>query len=451
METPFRICRLLLWTLLAGSLVSRAAIAEPWTVDAVVERALAHAPSLKARQAALDKARFERHASLADLGPRVNLSADYQRWDSPLKFTFQGPDPATIPPEFSWVTDLFGSGDSVIRAQNTWSASVAVIQPITGLAPLALASHLANLNVDRASLDTALERRRVRLQAIEGFLNLWKARRSMAVVEELLKAARGHQLQALEAERVGLLKKDDVLRIDVQIANLEQGLDLARMGAEVQGSSLALMLGLPLSTDLDLAEPRTDTGDPPPLDRCIAQALETREEVRQVRLAVRMAHTARDLQGTSWLPQVSGLFSYNRATATQFSKPDSWFVGLTAQWNAWDWGHNFLKFRAAQADVEAARRSADQVEDLIRLEVKAQWLALQNARNQALRADRAVTQARENLRIQMDRSRNGLNTTTDVLDAEALALQAETGALDARHDAWLAWERLREALGGRWP
>lgn len=448
MGTRFRTT---LGILAAGFLVARPAAADPWTVEQVVEKALAHSPALKARQAAQDKARYERHASLADLGPRLNLSADYQRWDSALKFTFQGPDPSTIPPEFSWVTDLFGSGDSVIRAQNTWSASVAVVQPLTGLAPLALAAHLAKLNVDRTALETAAAVRQVRMQAIEGFLNLWKARRNVAVLEELLKAAREHFRQAQDAERVGLLKRDDVLRIDVQIANLEQGLDMARMGADVQKSSLALMLGLPMDAEVDLAEPRADAGDPPPLERCLAQALEAREEVRQVRLAVRLARTARNLQGTSWLPQVSGLFSYNRATATQFSKPDSWFVGLTAQWTAWDWGRNFLKFRAAQADVEAAMRAADQVEDLVRLDVKAQWLALRNALSQALRTDRAVVQARENLRIQMDRSRNGLNTTTDVLDAEVLALQAETGALDARHEAWLARERLREALGGRWP
>lgn len=448
METCFRTS---LGCLLAMLLVSGSALADPWTLEEVVARALAHAPSLKAREAGLNKARYERHAALAEIGPRLNLSADYQRWDSALTFTFQGPDPATIPPEFSWVTDLFGSGDSTIRAQNTWSASVAVVQPITGLAPLALAAHLARLNVDRVALDVAAERRRVRMAAIEGFLNLWKSRRGVAVLEDLLKAAREHQRQALDAERVGLLKRDDVLRIDVQIANLEQSLDMARMGVEVQQSSLALMMGLPMDATVDLSEPRPDDRDLPALGPCIARALEAREEVRQVRLALDMARTARDLQGTAWIPQVSGLFSYNRATATQFSKPDSWFVGLTAQWNVWDWGRNFLKFRAAEADVESARRAADQIQDLVRLDVKARWLALQNARAQAVRAERAVIQARENLRIQMERSRTGLNTTSDVLDAEALVLQSETSALDARQEAWLAWEQLQEAMGGRWP
>jgi len=70
MGTRFRTT---LGILAAGFLVARPAAADPWTVEQVVEKALAHSPALKARQAAQDKARYERHASLADLGPRLNL------------------------------------------------------------------------------------------------------------------------------------------------------------------------------------------------------------------------------------------------------------------------------------------------------------------------------------------------------------------------------------------
>lgn len=421
--------------------------AEPLTLADALRQAEVGARAVRIKDAEVDKARYEHHATMTDLGPKLNLAADYQHWDSELKFAFKAPDPSTIPPEFSWVTDLFGSGDSVIRARNTWSASVAVVQPITPLVTIGLASHLTSLNVDRARVEALMERRKARLQAIDGFFGVLRARKTVAVLEALDRAVSTHLEQAEQFEKVGLLKKDDVMRVRVQAESLRGNLDMARMSAEVQASSLALLLGRPLGAAIEPVEDAFPADVAEPLDTCLEEAVAHRPELQQVRLAVRMAEAARDIKGTAWLPAVSGLFSYNRATQTQFSKADSWFVGLTAQWTVFDWGRNFLNLKAAGADVAAARHAAAQVEDLVRLEVKANWLAVQTSRANIDRSARSVEQARENLRIQLERSKQSLNTTADVLDAEALALQAETEALAAGYGWRVAREKLYDSLG----
>jgi outer membrane protein TolC len=431
--------------LIAGALPPRPASAEPLTLADALLRAEAMARSVRAKDYLVESARYQHHAALADLGPKVNLGADYQRWDTAIKFKFELPK--DLPPEYQPLAALFDSGESTVRAQDTYTASVNVVQPITPLLTLGFATHLAKLNVEQARIDAVLQRRKVRIQVIDTFYGVLRLRAAVATLEALDTAASQHLAQAERFEAVGLLKKDDVLRIRVQLETLRQNLDLARTGSEVQTSSLALQIGMPVNSALEPVEsapPAEVSGD---LDACMAEALAKRAEIAQVRTAIRMAEAARNLKATTWVPTVSGLFNYSRTTASQFSNDTSWFVGLSAQWTPWDWGKTFFTVRAAHADLLAARQSAGQVEDLVRLEVKANWLAAQTAKAGIERSGRSVEQSRENLRIQLERSKQSLNTTTDVLDAEALVLQAETDAASAGYGWRVALEKLHDSMG----
>lgn len=425
------------------SLAASSASAEAVTLAAALQRAETAARSVHARDLQVDSARYQYNASMADLGPRVNLSADFQRWDSPIRFAVD------LPQELKDALGLqdYKASESVVRAQNTYSASVNVVQPLTPLITMGFAAHLAKLNIDQARIAALLERRKVRLSVIDAFYGILRLRSTVRTLEALEKAASGHLEQARRFEAVGMLKKDDVLRIGVQLETLRQQIDVARTGADVQASSLSLLMGMPVNASLDPVDSPLPPSAADTLDACMAEALSRRPEIQQVRTAIRMAEATRNLKATTWLPTVSGLFNFNQTNPTEFSKNKSWFVGITAQWAAWDWGKTFFTVRSAHADLLAARQSAGQVEDLVRLEVKANWLAAQTARAGIERSTRSVEQSRENLRIQLERSRQNLNTTTDVLDAEALVLQAETDAAAAEYGWRVADEKLQDSMG----
>ncbi len=429
--------------LAVGMAVASPATAQPLTLEEAISRADAASRANRAKQHELEGARYQHSAALADLGPKVNLSVDYQRWDSPIKFAID------LPQEMK---DALGLGDfqateSVVREQNTYSASINVVQPLTPLLTMGYAAHLQKLNVDRARLAAVAERRKTRIQVIDAFYGILKLRETVRTLEALDKAATGHLEQATRFETVGMLKKDDVMRIQVQVETLRQQLDMARTGAQVQASSLALLVGMPVNAEIDPVEAQVPQDVTEGLDDCLAEALAKRPEPEMARVAVRMAEAARNLRITTWVPTVAGLVNFNQTNPTEFSRSKSWFVGLTAQWTPWDWGKTFFQTRAAHADLLAARQSAGQVEDLVRLEVKANWLAARTAKAGIERSARSVEQARENLRIQMERSRQNLNTTTDVLDAEALVLQAETEAAAAGYGWRVAREKLYDSMG----
>jgi outer membrane protein TolC len=420
-----------------------AARAQPVTLAEAIRQAEASGPSVAAKDLAFDSARYRYNASLAELGPRLNLSADYQRWNSPINFAFD------LPKELKDALGLqdFKPTQSVVRQQDTYSASVNVVQPITPLISLGLVSQLQKLNVDQAQMAAVAERRRTRLAVIDSFYGVLKLRRIVATMAGLEKAAAIHLEHAERYEAVGLLKRDDVLRIRVRLDSLRQELDLVRAGADVQCSHLALLMGLPVQASLDPVEGEDPPAIPEALDVCIADAIQHRVELKQARIAIGMAETARSLKIASWIPTLTGIFSYSQTTPSEFSRSTSWFAGVSAQWTPWDWGKTFLESRAAHSDVLAARQTVAQAEDLIPLEVKANWLAAQTAKNGIPRAIVSVEQARENLRIQFERARQNLNTTADVLDAQALLLQAEAESTGAEYLWRVAREKLYDSMG----
>ena len=92
-------------------------------------------------------------------------------------------------------------------------------------------------------------------------------------------------------------------------------------------------------------------------------------------------------------------------------------------------------------------RARDQLLDAVQLEVQDAWLSLQTARSRVGVTERAVEQAKENLRLQQLRYTEGVGTATEVLDAVSLATTAEQNDLDARYDVTDALARLDFAVG----
>lgn len=415
--------------------------AQPLTLAEAVR--LADEAARANRVAALDASRaaWQRAAAWSQVGPKLQLSYDYQWWNEAITFDLD------VPPEFQ---QYFPEGTSggVVRPRETYTFGVTAVQPLSTLYQVFLGARLAGLQVDMARLQEGLQRRHTRMQVVEAFHAVLEARRRVESLDAALRTARAHLEQVGRFREQGLLKRDDVLRVQVRVAQVEQGLTLARTGLDVACGQLDLLVGRSPSAPCDLAE---EDGDPGPLpddpDACVAEALRARPDVAQARLAVDVARTARLLKAGDWLPQVAGVFNYSRTRATQFSHPEAWFFGINLTWSPWEWGRTYFEFRGTSDQVEAAVQTALQVEDLVRLEVRSRWLQARAARDNLDRAAVAVEQARENLRIQVDRARQNLNTTTDVLDAEALVVQAEADRFAALYGYRVAAHRLLDAMG----
>ena len=97
--------------------------------------------------------------------------------------------------------------------------------------------------------------------------------------------------------------------------------------------------------------------------------------------------------------------------------------------------------------LSQAKLSQKQILDNISLEVKESYLRTSEAQQNITTIEKAIEQAKENLRITEERYKEQVSTTTDVLVAQTLFTETMTNYYNALYDFKIAKAILYRALG----
>ncbi|HEY5284805.1 MAG TPA: TolC family protein [Polyangia bacterium] len=406
------------------------------TMDEVVQMAVASSPALKAARARARGNEEQANSLRGRLLPSVNLSDEYQRWDSRFVIDFPIPSmPVSIP----------------ARELSTNAFVVAAGQPLLGL---------LHLSSDRSALATAAEAATFDVRTLEAnlrdevraeFLRMFEAR-TLAGVAHASQDQLAEQIAvAKEKLAAGVLTPADVLRLNVAAANARQQEIQATAAEQVSRATLLVAIDRePEDRTVSFVEPVTPEsaaateGELGPL---VAKALHDRSEVRSATLAAKAASASSRSRAYDLLPEVDLEAGYMHVTGQAFVKPDSAFIGIKAGWQIWDWGARWYQHRAAQSQAVAAQAQADDAHRRVEIDVAAK-LANARATASALETGRtAIGSAEEAYRVTTVLLAAGSANTTDLLDAQSALTQARLNFARARYEYALARIRLSRALG----
>jgi OMF family outer membrane factor len=337
----------------------------------------------------------------------------------------------------------------VVREQVTWSAEVSVAQPITGALLLGtlIDFEKAAVSASRAELDTT--RLDVAYQTAEAYITVLQLGTLREVAQTSVTQLQANLKQAQALKDAGILFDVDLLRIEAQIAALEQQVLEAEAGAETAKRGLALLLGLPDGTELELAP--VDTA-PLPLpwteDDAVARAKAQRPEAKAADARIQQAEKGVDLAKGEYLPMFNAVGNYTHSEGQGiFAVKDSAFLGVTLQWNIWDWGNRRAKLDEAKSGARIAKKARAFVDDQVALDVRSKWLTATTKRKTLDVAESGLKAAEEAHRLQNVRFAGGAGTTTDVIDAEAEVSRARSQATIARYQYLVSWMALVRAVG----
>jgi outer membrane protein len=403
-------------------------------MDQVVQLAVASSPALKAARARARGNEEQAKSLRGRLLPSVNLSDEYQRWNSPFDISISNQAPPITAREVS--TNAF---------------VVAAGQPLLGLLHLSSDHSALSITAEAATFDTRTLEANLRDEVRAEFLRMFEAR-TLAGVAHASQDQLAEQIAvAKEKLAAGVLTPADVLRLNVAAANARQQEIQATAAEQVSRATLLVAIGRePEDLAVTFVEPVTPEsadaaeGDLAPL---VQKALHQRSEIRGATLAAEAASKSARSRTYDLLPEIDLEAGYMHMTGQTFVKKDSAFIGLRAGWQIWDWGARWFQHRAAESQAVAAQAQADDAKRKVQTDVAAK-LANVRATASALETGRTtIGSAEEAYRVTTVLLGAGSANTTDLLDAQSALTQARLNFARARYEYALARIRLSRALG----
>jgi outer membrane protein len=280
------------------------------------------------------------------------------------------------------------------------------------------------------------------------------ARNFVKVAEEAVEVAEKHFNNVKRLYEVGMASKFDLLRSEVEAANLKPQLIRARNNLKITELNLKTLLGLDLSQDIEIEGELKFELTEPDLEACISKALVKRPELSQLNYQKKMAGQMLKLARASRLPSLAVSGTYNFwADKFNFEK-DTWqnyySVNLALSVPLFNGFSTSAKVAQSKATIRELDLTTQGFLDMVEFEVSQALLKLNEAKESLLSQEKNVEQAEESLRIAELNFSEGMATTLDVSSVQAALTQAKTNYSQALFDYVISLAQLDKAMGVGW-
>jgi outer membrane protein len=371
--------------------------------------------------------------------PGLSFNASYTRLSEVSPFIINTP---------------FGSFDIAPSIFNYYNLQLSLRQPIFTGFKLESNSKMAEYNFLAAKQDYSTEEKNLIYNIKNAYWSLFKANQIQNVTEEVVVDIQSHLTDVQNLFEQGLATKNDVLKVKVQLGEVQLNLIDAKNAVKLANLSLVNLIGLPISTNIETSDnPEKSVVKIEDISPLLSKAYENRPELKSMNYRIKAGESGVTASKSDWWPQIYlvGDYYYSRPNqriqplVDQFNK--TWDVGIALSFSLWNWGATVDRTDQAETQLEQAKDAYKIIRDGITLEVTQNYLNIKKSEERMTVAGQNVTQAEENYRVTDDKFKNGLALNSDLLDAEVALLQAKTDYIQSIVDYELAQAQLNKAIG----
>jgi outer membrane protein len=298
-------------------------------------------------------------------------------------------------------------------------------------------------------LDADNDKEEVIQNTIEAFINLYKAKASVSLVQENLAEAQQRVKDFSNLEKNGLLARNDLLSAQLQASNFELGLLDAENNWKLANVSMNIMLGLQENLELVPDSAMIDQSfSVKTLDEYLQTAYTNRKDLAALDLRKKASESSIKSAKGDYYPSLAVSGGYIAADIPEvISITNALNIGVGVSYNIGSLWKTKAKVQQAEARAKQAEIGESQLNDNIRLDVNHAYLNFLSSQKKIEVYEKAVEQAVENYRIVKNKYNNSLETTTDLLDANTKQLLERMNLIFAKADAVVSYNKLLQAAG----
>lgn len=310
-----------------------------------------------------------------------------------------------------------------------YATKIEVLQPLINVDGL-YGRQAAKSKMEAFQLQTERTGEYLALEVNKSFMQLQLAYKAVKVLEKANATAEANLKLVENYFKQGILQKTDVLSVQVRVNEIKNQLQYAKSNVQNASDYLAFLLN----------EDNTNKVYKPleELDNTIviSSINTTLSGNRKDILAMDKSSEAyaKMLQSSkmNFLPSLNAFGSYEMYDDTVFgTNAQGYLIGAQLSWKLFDGYKSIGKMEKAKADYQKAEVENQQYKSQSQLELNKTNRQLKDAENKVNLEKLALEQSQEAYRIRSNRFTQGLEKTTDLLQAETQMFQKELQLLQA--------------------
>ncbi len=394
---------------------------------------------IKIDEARLRQVEMEKQEVYSYFFPRVSSSFTYTRLDEAQKMGFALPPELGIPPMSFEVTDA-----------NLYTLGFGLLQPLYTGGKIKSSYAKAEENIKRTIFEQNITAQDLVLEIKKGYFNILKAQKMLLAALSLKKTTEEHMRVAQASFNEGLVTRIDILKTEVFLVNTDKQILEAQNAIDLAKSAFSFLLNRPLSEDFEVKDILEEQKDTKALAYWTQLAYEQRPEIKRLESISKIYAHDINIEKSGLKPQISFFSNYELDRGSQGAIDewqDSWNIGIAIGFDIWNKGETRYRVKKAENKKQEIDRQYELQVKSIELEIKNAYINLLFAQKEIETAKKTQEKAKENLRIANTLYKEGMATTTDVLDAQTDLTSAENDYYQALYNYQTAYGVLEKAAG----
>lgn len=398
---------------------------------------ISNSKNLKLSQNKIEEALAKLATVKDNVLPSASASFLYNHAEIPTnKLSIGGSDPIHLP-----------------KRADAFVGTAAVEELIYSGGKLKYAEESTKLLTEVAKLDAEKDREEISYAVINTYYSLFKVLQSKKVVAQNLESIASQLKQAQRFFEQGVVTKNDVLRFQLQQANVSLTEMEIENNRKVINYNLDVLLGLDENTEIEVTDPDNVLKPAGALGNYLDMANSNRQELRQLDLQNRVANVNIKSVKANTLPTVGvGANLYYINPSGKFIPPTDQFImpitlGANISWNIGNLWTNKNKISEARIQQKNVTLQKDIIADQVKTEINRNFQNYQLAVSKISVLETSIAQATENDKLLASKYKNNVASAIDRIDAETLLYQAKINLEIAKADAGLAYYTLLKSTG----
>lgn len=408
-----------------------------WTLRQALAYALEHNPDAETARQRIVQAQAALQEAHASLYPHLSVNGGYTRTNNPMhsfgNILNQGQFSDSIDFNKPGTTDtLFGQIMLRYQLYNGGRNQAARLA--------------AGKQSEAAEQQARVTREQLSFEVIRAYHSILQAKGTVTARDIALASLQTALGRAKARFQEGTLLKEEVLMLETEQAAAEEALLQARHGERLARLGMALLLGRePETVQLAESDPAKRTDLPIPaastsLKRPELAAMDLM--IAAQRAVIRQAQAARYPSA-----ELFGSYQVEQGTTMDEGSGDSWAAGLRFNQTLFDGKASQAAIAREEARLAELLAQQRKLQLSLAMEAEEARLRLAQETEQLAVAERRMQSAKESVRLTRLRFREGLSTSTELIDAEKRLAEAAAGHVQTSHARHIAVAQLRLSYG----